>query len=356
MTNLADATWVRDERAGVFCTFEADDAHFADFGINVHVVEPGQANGLYHAESVQEAFLVLHGECTLLVEGQERRLVSGDFFHCPAGVWHVIVGGGEGPCAILMVGRREPGKTINYAPNEVAARYGASAKVETDQPRVAYADWPDDRHADARPVALPLARAKKPRTFSAGAPSEGVESRSRLPRRDEERDVRRQTILVGAAVVALALPGLGVARLAVASEGSGGGSTSGTTEDGTTGTTEDGTTGTTEGTTTEGTTAPDTTTGGTTTTEDRPKVRPREHAGHRERHRGRGRDDARRGDDRRADRRGGEHGGRRGADDPRATTGAAIVAVTAATTAAATTTAVGRVAVAAAAAAKAGDS
>jgi uncharacterized cupin superfamily protein len=142
VTNLADATWVRDERAGVFCTFEADDAHFADFGINVHVVEPGQANGLYHAESVQEAFLVLHGECTLIVEGQERRLVSGDFFHCPAGVWHVIVGGGEGQCAILMVGRREPGKTINYAPNEVAARYEASAKEETDQPRVAYAGWP----------------------------------------------------------------------------------------------------------------------------------------------------------------------------------------------------------------------
>jgi uncharacterized cupin superfamily protein len=141
VTNLADATWVRDERAGVFCTFEADDAHFADFGINVHVVEPGQANGLYHAESVQEAFLVLHGECTLLVEGQERRLVSGDFFHCPAGVWHVIVGGGAGPCAILMVGRREPGKTIQYAPNEVAEKYGASAKEETDQPRVAYADW-----------------------------------------------------------------------------------------------------------------------------------------------------------------------------------------------------------------------
>ena len=64
VTNLANATWVRDERAGTFCTFEADDAHFADFGINVHVVEPGQANGLYHAESVQEAFLVLHGECT----------------------------------------------------------------------------------------------------------------------------------------------------------------------------------------------------------------------------------------------------------------------------------------------------
>src|SRR4029079_13263002 len=61
VTNLASATWVRDERAGTFCTFEADDAHFADFGINVHVVQPGQANGLYHAESVQEAFLVLHG-------------------------------------------------------------------------------------------------------------------------------------------------------------------------------------------------------------------------------------------------------------------------------------------------------
>jgi hypothetical protein len=37
-------------------------------------LEPGQPNALYHAESEQEAFLVLSWECRLLVEGEERLL------------------------------------------------------------------------------------------------------------------------------------------------------------------------------------------------------------------------------------------------------------------------------------------
>ena len=46
---------------------------FAQFGINVTILEPGQ-NTIYHAESDQEAFLVLSGQCRLLVENEERRL------------------------------------------------------------------------------------------------------------------------------------------------------------------------------------------------------------------------------------------------------------------------------------------
>ncbi len=46
---------------------------FPQLGINATVLEPGQ-NGIYHAEANQEAFLVLDGECILLVEGRERRL------------------------------------------------------------------------------------------------------------------------------------------------------------------------------------------------------------------------------------------------------------------------------------------
>ena len=55
---------------------------FAQPGINVTVLQPGQS-GLYHAESGQEAFLVLSGECKLLVEGEERPLRPWDFFHAP---------------------------------------------------------------------------------------------------------------------------------------------------------------------------------------------------------------------------------------------------------------------------------
>ena len=61
---------------------------------------------LYHSEEAQEGFLVLSGECTLIVEEEERPLRQWDYFHCPADTRHVIVGAGDGPCAILMIGAR----------------------------------------------------------------------------------------------------------------------------------------------------------------------------------------------------------------------------------------------------------
>jgi len=61
-----------------------DSRRFPQFGINVTVLEPGQS-GVCHTESNQEAFLVLGGECRLLVEGEDRRLRAWDFFHSPPG-------------------------------------------------------------------------------------------------------------------------------------------------------------------------------------------------------------------------------------------------------------------------------
>ena len=57
---------------------------FAQLGINVTVLEAGQS-GLYHAEAGQEAFLVLSGECKLLVEGEERVLRPWDSSTLPPG-------------------------------------------------------------------------------------------------------------------------------------------------------------------------------------------------------------------------------------------------------------------------------
>ena len=150
--NLSDALAVRnEEKGGAVYPLESRDARFRDFGVNVRVVWPGEPNALYHAEGGQEGFLVLSGECTLLVEEQERPLRQWDYFHCPADTRHVIVGAGNGPCAILMVGLRPEVETLRYPVSEVAAKYGASAAKETDEPDEAYADWP----GDYRPVRLP---------------------------------------------------------------------------------------------------------------------------------------------------------------------------------------------------------
>jgi uncharacterized cupin superfamily protein len=141
--NAADARWIRNERGGEWCTFESREARFPEVGVNIHVLQPGQPNAAYHSESTQEDFLVLSGECILLVEGQERRLRAWDFVHCPGGTHHVFVGVGDSPCAILMIGAR--GETeLHYPADELAAKYGASSPKDTADGDVAYRDWPHE--------------------------------------------------------------------------------------------------------------------------------------------------------------------------------------------------------------------
>ncbi|HET6617600.1 MAG TPA: cupin domain-containing protein [Gemmatimonadota bacterium] len=149
--NLADALAVRDEERGAVYPLEPRESPFDPFGVNVRVLWPGQPNALYHSEDVQEGFLVLAGECTLLVEEEERSLRQWDYFHCPAGTYHVIVGAGDRPCAILMIGSRPEVERLHYPVSEVAARYGASAAKETFDPDEAYAD----QSGEYVPVRLP---------------------------------------------------------------------------------------------------------------------------------------------------------------------------------------------------------
>jgi uncharacterized cupin superfamily protein len=139
VVNVRDAEWWTSETFGSGCGFESREYSFPQLGINLSVLEPGEPNCLYHSESQQEAFLVVFGECRLLVEGEERLLRMWDFFHCPAGTEHVFVGAGDGPCAILMVGARSDDEQLLYPVSELAARYGASAEKETPDPRQAYA-------------------------------------------------------------------------------------------------------------------------------------------------------------------------------------------------------------------------
>jgi uncharacterized cupin superfamily protein len=125
--NLDGAPAGRSERHGLWTELEPEDARFEDYGINVHVVQPGQPNAMYHGEDAQEDFLVLHGECIVIIEDEEHRVRTWDLVHCPRGTRHVFVGAGDGPCAILMVGARR-GEKSEYPPSEAAARYGAAAE------------------------------------------------------------------------------------------------------------------------------------------------------------------------------------------------------------------------------------
>lgn len=139
--NVRDAAWYRNERFGASCIFEHHATGFPEVGIRLRILEPGQPNGLYHAEMDQEDFLVLSGECLLLVEEQERRLRAGDFVHCPAGTAHIFIGSGDGPCAIFMLGARANGSIV-YPRSEVALAHAAGAESETASPDEAYAASP----------------------------------------------------------------------------------------------------------------------------------------------------------------------------------------------------------------------
>jgi uncharacterized cupin superfamily protein len=108
------------------------------------VLKPGEPSCLYHGEENQEDFLVLSGECLLLVEGEERYLRQWDFVHCPAWTEHVFVGAGEGPCLLLGVGSRK-GNGVVYPVSALAQRHGAGATEETTDPKQAYRPYSKDR-------------------------------------------------------------------------------------------------------------------------------------------------------------------------------------------------------------------
>jgi uncharacterized cupin superfamily protein len=151
VVNARDAKWL-DGHFGAYTRFEGDP-RFTRLGFNIGVLAPGQAACYYHGEGEQEDFLVLQGECVLLIEREERALRQWDFVHCPDWTEHVFVGAGDGPCVVLMVGAR-PDTEVVYPVADVALRHGAGVERETPSPDEAYAPFPDS--VRARPDGLDL--------------------------------------------------------------------------------------------------------------------------------------------------------------------------------------------------------
>jgi uncharacterized cupin superfamily protein len=142
--NAREASWREGAGRGAICDLEGEP-EFAQLGIHLFVLGPGEPMAMYHWEVDQEDFLVLNGEALLIVEGEERPLRRWDFVHCPAETKHVIVGAGDGPCVVLAVGAR--GRSMRpdwggYTVDEAALRHGAGAEKETANQYEAYAGFP----------------------------------------------------------------------------------------------------------------------------------------------------------------------------------------------------------------------
>ena len=67
--NVCDARWL-DGELDTYVLLEPDEPRFDQVGVGIGVLSPGRASSMYHAEDAQEDFLVLSGECLLIVEGE----------------------------------------------------------------------------------------------------------------------------------------------------------------------------------------------------------------------------------------------------------------------------------------------
>jgi uncharacterized cupin superfamily protein len=152
--NMRDVQWYDAGRFGVYGDFEQGE-RFPEFGFNFGVAWPGQPFALYHREDHQEGFLVLSGECLLIVEGEEHPLKQWDYFHCPAGVTHVILGAGEGPAFVVAVGGRVGSVSLTYPVDSVALKHGAGVERETTVPAEAYGPFPQHEPTPFREELLP---------------------------------------------------------------------------------------------------------------------------------------------------------------------------------------------------------
>jgi uncharacterized cupin superfamily protein len=153
VVNARESPWIDDGGMGVYTKFEGE-ARFPLVGVNLAVISPGQPSAMYHGEDAQEDFLVLSGECLLLIEEEERTLGAWDFVHCPAWTRHIFVGAGGGPCAILMIGTRIVDDVV-YPRSELALRHGAGVEQETKDPDEAYARFERNTPTRFDPAWLP---------------------------------------------------------------------------------------------------------------------------------------------------------------------------------------------------------
>jgi uncharacterized cupin superfamily protein len=155
VVNARHVRWVGQDGMWRGAWLEPEDEPWPSLGFNVTVLDPGNPSGRYHAESNQEDFLVVSGECLLLVEGQERRLRQWDFFHCPPWTEHVLIGAGDRPAVVIAVGTRAPDVGFRYVADEVARRHGAAPPHDTELASEAYAGDPPPRAFPYRQDDLP---------------------------------------------------------------------------------------------------------------------------------------------------------------------------------------------------------
>jgi uncharacterized cupin superfamily protein len=103
------------------------------FGLNLIVLQPGQVGRIHRHERQEEVYLVLEGELSLLLEGEERRVPTG------------------GLARVAPEVRRQ---LVNRRPQRLALLALGGATPHEGRDGVAYASW--DATEGALPQEIPL--------------------------------------------------------------------------------------------------------------------------------------------------------------------------------------------------------
>ncbi|MGI8606022.1 MAG: hypothetical protein ACR2L0_02540 [Gaiellaceae bacterium] len=152
--NARESTWLHTDDFGVACTFEGD-VRFAEFGINVSVLEPGQPACMYHGEEAQEE--LSRPRRRVPRPDRRRGAPAPEVGFRPLSSWteHVLVGAGSGPCVILAVGTRGSELGVLYPVSDLARKHGAGVEAETPVAEEAYAAYGETRLGPYRDSFLP---------------------------------------------------------------------------------------------------------------------------------------------------------------------------------------------------------
>ena len=130
---LREATWRHAHGRGAVCVaidnFEGERRP-VQLALNPFVLMPGEPMAQYHWEADQEDFLIVSGQATLIIEGEERALQAWDLVHCPPRVPHTIVG----PGLVLAVGARKEKGSARYPVEPAAIRHDAGVRSDDEAP------------------------------------------------------------------------------------------------------------------------------------------------------------------------------------------------------------------------------
>jgi uncharacterized cupin superfamily protein len=104
------------------------------FGLNLILLQPGQRGRIHRHEHQEEVYLVLDGELSLHVEGEEHALGQG---------------------ALVRVAPNVRRQLVNRRPQRVVLLALGGATDHTGRDGVAYVDWDDSTGASPQEVPLP---------------------------------------------------------------------------------------------------------------------------------------------------------------------------------------------------------